>query len=101
MDNIKIIGDKVLVLELDSGEKKTVGGLILAKKSEPGENKEGIIVKRGDGSIKYGKWFPVNENLEVGKKVTFNYYGDDNRKEFLIDGKRYLLVMTDDVNMVV
>lgn len=93
--DINLLGDRVLV-DVESKEKKTANGLILAKKKEPEDNVEGVVVKVGDGKVVSGNFFPINQNIKEGSKVLFNY-----GKEILLEGKQYFLVREDDIIMVI
>lgn len=95
MDKIKLLGDRVLV-EVESGEKMTANGLLLAKVNGPEDNVEGIVVKKGNGKQSHDSWIPINENIVEGAKVLFNY-----GKEILLNGKKYFLVREEDIIMVI
>ena len=91
MSSIKPILDKVLVL-VDSGEKKTDGGLIVASSSKDSEPIIGEIVDRGPGGIINGK--EVKMCVEAKEKVVINKYAGT---DISFDGKKYKIVSQQDI----
>ena len=89
------LGDRVVV-ERDSSEEKTAGGIVLpdSAKNKPAR---GRIVSVGDGRLlEHGKRSEFQ--VKVGDRVIFSSYAGD---EFKIDDEEYLLMREDDILAVI
>ncbi|MBR0184300.1 MAG: co-chaperone GroES [Clostridia bacterium] len=91
MKEIRPILDKVLV-EVQSGEEKTQGGLIVASKAKESEPIIGTVVARGPGGVVNGK--EVKMCVEKGEKVVVNKYSGTS---ISMGGKEYKIVSQQDI----
>ena len=92
--NFKVIGNKIIVKQLES-EKKTKSGILLpdSAKEKPSEGK---VIQVGKGKLlKDGS----REDMEVkvGDKVIFSKYGG---VEVKIKAEKYLILRLDDILIV-
>ncbi len=85
-----LLGNRVLI-EGDTGEKKTASGIIIAKTEDMGDYITGIVFLVGEGRRNdHGDLLPMK--VEKGDSVIFQY-----GKPIQIDGKTYLMVMEEDI----
>lgn len=91
MSSIMPILDKVLV-QVDSGEEKTAGGLIVASKAKENEPVMGTVIARGPGGVINGK--EVKMCVEQGEKVVLNKYAGTN---ISFGGKEHKIVSQQDI----
>ena len=93
--NIKPLGDRIIVKQLEA-EEKTKGGIVLpdTAKEKP---KQGKVVSVGKGRITdEGKTIALN--VKQGDKVLFSSYAGN---EIQIDGEEYLIMKEEDILAVV
>lgn len=92
---IKPLGEYVL-LEKAPSEKK-VGSIVLA--TEKKEGNRGTVVALGEGKYchKTEKLIPIT-NLKVGDQVIYRDYSGTDYEE---DGKKYLLIKSEDILAVI
>jgi chaperonin GroES len=85
------LGDRV-VLERESAEEKTAGGIVLpdTAKDKP---QRGRVISVGEGRLlKDGKRHPLE--VQKGDRVLFSSYAGD---EFKLDGNELVLMREDDI----
>jgi len=93
MDNIKLLGDRVLV-SVDETEVRGSGLVISKSDDNPGEIKIGVVVAAGPGRVTDNGSYIIN-SVAVGNKIMFNY-----GTIVKLDGKDYLLVNSSDVILI-
>ena len=90
--NIKLLSNRVLI-DVGALETKTPSGVIIAKKFEPSDVNEGVIVAVGPGKdMEQGH---VSMKVAVGDKVLFQY-----GQKIQVEGKTYIFGSEDDIIMV-
>ena len=92
--NIKPLGDKIVLKQLES-EEKTKSGILLpdTAKEKP---QEGKVVAVGSGKIIDGK--KVALDVKVGDKVLYKKYGPDEVK---VGNEEYLILSEDDILAII
>lgn len=92
--NLKPLGDKILVRQLEA-EEKTKSGIIVpdSAKEKP---QEGEILAVGSGKIIDGKMMPLE--VKVGDKILFSKYGGD---EIKVDGEELKIISESDVLAII
>lgn len=93
MDNIKLLGSRVLIDTGDT-ESKTDSGLIVSRSNNPDDIQSGVVISVGGGSISDGIWQDV-KGVDVGDTVMFHY-----GTKLELDGKHYMLVNESDIILV-
>ena len=92
--NIKVIGNRVVIKQLES-EEKTASGILLpdTAKEKPFE---GEVIAVGPGKVlDNGSYEPME--VKVGDKVVFSKYGGIEVK---LEGEDYLVLRQDDILIV-
>ena len=92
--NIKVIGNRVVIKQLES-EEKTASGILLpdTAKEKPFE---GEVIAVGPGKVlDNGSYEPME--VKVGDKVIFSKYGGI---EIKLEGEDYLVLRQDDILVV-
>ena len=92
--NIKVIGNRVVIKQLES-EEKTASGILLpdTAKEKPFE---GEVIAVGPGKVlDNGSYEPME--VKVGDKVVFSKYGGIEVK---LEGEDYLVLRQDDILVV-
>ena len=92
--NIKPLGDRVLLKQVEA-EEKTAGGIILtaAAKEKP---QVAEVLAVGPGAMKDGKLVPMA--VKVGDKVITSKYSGT---EIKLDGTEYVIVSEEDILAIV
>ena len=92
--NIKPLGDRVVIQELEA-ETTTKSGILLTgtAKEQPQEAK---VVAIGPGAMVEGKRVPMD--VEVGNKVLYSKYAGTDVK---VDGEEYIILKQDDILAIV
>lgn len=92
--NIKPLGDRVLIKNLEA-EETTKGGIVL-----PGSAKEkpqmAEVLAVGPGGVVDGK--EIKMELSIGQKVIYSKYAGTEVK---FDGKEYILIRQSDILAIV
>ena len=89
---IRPLHDRVLVKRIESGDKKTAGGIIIPDtvKEKP---QEGEVMAVGSGKLlENGKVQPMN--VKAGDRILFGKYSGTDVK---IDDEEYLIMREDDI----
>ena len=89
---IRPLHDRVLVKRIESGDKKTTGGIIIPDtvKEKP---QEGEVMAVGSGKVlENGKVQPMN--VKAGDRILFGKYSGTDVK---IDDEEYLIMREDDI----
>ena len=89
---IRPLHDRVLVKRIESGDKKTPGGIIIPDtvKEKP---QEGEVMAVGAGKVlENGKTQPMN--VKAGDRILFGKYSGSDIK---IDDQEYLIMREDDI----
>ncbi|NCN24653.1 co-chaperone GroES [Candidatus Berkelbacteria bacterium CG_4_9_14_3_um_filter_39_23] len=94
MLDIKPLGDRVLIEQLEA-EEKTASGIILpdSAKEKPQQAK---VLEVGAGKVVDGKRVPLE--IKKGDKVLISSYGGD---EIKIDGKELKIIKEEDVLAII
>ena len=90
MPNLKPLGDKILVRQLEA-EEKTKAGIIVPDSARE-KPQEGEVLAVGSGKLVDGKIMPLE--VKVGDKILFSKYGGD---EIKIDGEELKIISESDV----
>jgi len=89
---IRPLHDRVLVKRIESGDKKTAGGIIIPDtvKEKP---QEGEVIAVGSGKVlENGNVQPMN--VKAGDRILFGKYSGTDVK---IDDEEYLIMREDDI----
>ncbi len=81
------LGDRVVVLPVEKGEKKLPSGIIIPDTVDKEKPAQGEVVAVGPGKFEDGKRVPMQ--VKAGDTVVFSRYGYDEVK---IDGVTYYLL---------
>lgn len=90
IENLKMIGDRILVQRVDVVNK--IGSILLPDNAKE-ERTEGVVIKVGKGRYtESGMLIPME--IEVGKRVLFGAYSGH---EVSINGEKYIVVRQDEI----
>lgn len=95
--NIKPLGDRVLVKPLVAGEKTTKGGIIIPETTGEEKPDKGEVIAVGEGKRdEKGGLVPVQ--VKVGDKVIFSKYSPD---EIKIDDEEYYILREENILAII
>lgn len=81
------LGDRVVVLPVEKGEKKLPSGIIIPDTVDKEKPAQGEVIAVGLGKFEDGKRVPMQ--VKVGDTVVFSKYGYD---EIKIEGAAYYIL---------
>ena len=97
---IKPIGGMLLVTKIESGDKVTVGGLVISAAFNDSGPKSGKIVDMGAGEVNYkGDLIPIPE-LDIGDVIYFpDHVGteieDDSSNKYLLINHKHVMAKSE------
>lgn len=92
--NLKPLGDRVVIKQLEA-EEKTKGGIILTSQSQE-RPQEAEVIAVGAGATVDGKLVPMQ--VKAGDKVIYSKYAGTEVK---VDGVEYIIVKESDILAIV
>ncbi|TAK76331.1 MAG: co-chaperone GroES [Gammaproteobacteria bacterium] len=95
MPNIRPLSDRIVV-EPQSAETKTKGGIVLPDTADKDKPMRGKVIAIGNGKYIDGKLLPLQ--VKVGDEVLFGKYSGTN---FKLEEKEFLVMREEDVMGVI